>query len=162
MIEEEFNKLIDIVADAFGLSPFELLLKYSHKSSMAKVFLCHIIYHGYPHLKKTFLQRANVSATSFYKGMCHADEAIDDSTEYLCLMNEIRAKVGLQRLKCSVKRSSEPSNTQTMFGFDYSEYDIQRRRNAIKEANEYMRNLCAVGVEPITGCMVKGYRKEHK
>lgn len=149
MTDDDFNNLVAAVAEAFGVSKTEILKKYSQKTSKARYFLCHIIYYGLPHLRRVLLENADISKTAYYKGTAHASEYIKESNEDLCTMNEIREKVGLPRLKDIQTCSAKISNTKTMFGFDYTELDILRYRNACRKAAEYMRGLCSVGRQPL-------------
>lgn len=153
MMEQEFENLLTAVADAFDVPKSEICKKYSD-ACKARQFMCHIIYHGHVHLRKTMIDKADISKTAFYKGVDIADKAIYDSTEDLCLMNEIRAKVGLPKLKRAVTHKDKISNTKVLFGFDYTELDALRLLNACRGAAQYMRGLCSIGRKPIPDGMV--------
>lgn len=149
MMEQEFENLLNAVSESFGVNKSEILKKYSESGIKARQFMCHLIYHGLTHLRRPLLEKAAISRTAFYYGADLADQAIYDSNEDLCIMNEIRVKVGLPRLKRAVCHKARISNTKNLFGFDYTELDELRFRNACRGAMEYMRNLCKIGRKPI-------------
>lgn len=152
MIEDDFESLLTAVAEAFDVPKPEICQKYCTSTVKARNFMCHLIQHGHVHLRNTFIKRADISRVAFYKGVDIADEAIHDYADDLCLMNEIRAKVGLPKLKRAV--THKISDTKTLFGFDYTEADELRFRNACRGARDYMNKLCSIGRKPIPDGMV--------
>lgn len=149
MMEQEFENLLGAVSESFGVKKSEILKKYSDSGIKARQFMCHLIYHGLAHLRRSLLEKAAISRVTFYQGADLADKAIYDSNEDLCIMNEIRVKVGLPRLKRAVNHKANISNTKNLFGFDYTELDERRFRNVCRGAMEYMKKLCNIGRKPI-------------
>lgn len=154
MMEQEFENLLNAVSESFGVKKSEILRKYSESGLKARSFMCHAIYHGLTHLRRPLLEKTSISRFAFYKDVDLADKAIYESNEDLCVMNEIRVKVGLPRLKRAVSHKARISNTKNLFGFDYTELDELRFRNACRGAMEYMRKLCSIGRNPIPDGMV--------
>lgn len=148
MMEEEFEKLLNAVSEDFGISQYELMNPHSQCGKMAKSFLCHIIHYGFPHLKNFFLKKLHTKNTSYMFNVRYAERAMCNSIEYSVRMSEIRSKLGIQRYKRRIKNNIEPSISQRLFGFDYSEDDIYARHAAFRESKAYMQELCSIGHTP--------------
>lgn len=155
MKNEDFEKLLTAVSEVFDVPKLTLLRKATKGKTKPRCFMCHLVYYGLPHLRNALHEKANISKTSFHKGVESADKLIHESSDNLCLMNEIRTRVGLSRLKHSISHFLDTiSDTKRLFGFDYTEEEILRRRAVIRSSNEYMKKLCSIGREPIPEGMV--------
>lgn len=154
MIQDDFDQLLSATAEVFDVPKGEILRKYSQHTSKARWFMAHIIQNGLVHLRKMFIEKSDISRVTFYKGADTADEMIFDSKEDLCLMNEIRERVGLPKLKRAVTHKAKISDTKTLFGFDYTEIDIIKFRYSCIGARDYMNKLCSIGRKPIPDGMV--------
>lgn len=149
MIEDDFNNLLTAVAEVFDVPKGEICRKYCQQTARARWFVAHCIYNGHVHLRNMFMERTDSNAKGFYQYADSADELIHESVEYLSMMNEIRERVGLPKLKHAVRHRDKISHTKTLFGFDYTELDALRLRNACRGAKEHMQKLCKLGRQPI-------------
>lgn len=154
MLEDDFNNLLSAVADVFDVSKSEICRKYCQRTAKARWFVAHCIHDGLVHLRNMFIEKSDCTPMGFYKSFGYADELIREDKSALCLMNEIRSRVGLPKLKHDVRHRDRISNTKTLFGFDYTELDSLRLRNACRNAGEYMQKLCSIGRKPIPDGLV--------
>lgn len=154
MMEKDFYNLLTAVAEVFDVPRAEILMKNKLSAAKARWFVAHCIYHGHVHLRNLFMKMLDVTSQGFYQYAYYADKAIYECAEDLCLMNEIRAKVGLPKLKRAVTHKDKISNTKTLFGFEYTQLDALRFLNACRGAKEYMKKLCSIGRQPIPDGMV--------
>lgn len=154
MITDDFDQLLNATAEVFDVPKNEICRKYCQQTSRARWFVAHCIYNGLVHLRNLFMESTDTTVRGFYQYADSADELIHESSEYLSMMNEIRIRVGLQKLKHAVRHRDKISNTKVLFGFDYTELDALRLRNACRGAKEYMQKLCKLGRKPIPDGMV--------
>lgn len=149
MIKDDFNKLLTAIADTLGVRKKEICDKRSQTTAKARKFLYHIIYNGLPHLEPMMFEQIGITKTGYYKALENAKKMIHESAEDFFLMNEIRVKVELPRLKKNTEIKPKMSATKRMFGFDYDEYVLQRMRSAMFSAKKYMRHKCSYGCRPV-------------
>ena len=154
MIQDDFNQLLTATAEVFDVSRSEICRKYCEHTAKARWFMAHCIHEGLVHLRNLYIERTSCTPSTFFKNVNFADELIHESVDDLCRMNDIRARVGLPKLRHAVMHRDKISNTKTLFGFDYTENDALRLLNACRGAREYMNKLCKLGRQPIPDGMV--------
>lgn len=152
---ETLTDIIKTVSDCTGIRKWDILEGNSKKAEQARKQVCYLIANGFPHLISTMSDCAGIQSAYILKFSNEIESEIKNDTEFQYSMNVIRKRLGLPPVKKDKRRRRKKiSDTKRMFGFDYSESEIEQRHNAIIEANLFMRKYCSYGRKPIDAGMV--------
>lgn len=156
---KEFEELLAHVAEIADVPKKDILDKNSRAGGQARRILCHVIYNAFFHLRESYVEYVRCTKSSFNKNASDADEEIHSDVDVRSMINEVRKRYDLPPLKHAVTYRPVITHTKTLFGFDYTELDALRFRNACRGAKQYMRELCSVGRQPIPEGMVFTQKK---
>lgn len=152
-MNEELTEIISLVSRYTEVPKTEILTGRNHIATKARGFVCHIVRDAYPHLIDPLCEVTERTKTAIMLLAKATEERITGDIDTRVLMNEIRIALRLPTIKPK-QNSCHITDTKTLFGFDYTEEDVQERMVAAHNANVYMAKLCKIGRQPIEAGMV--------
>lgn len=152
---KELAKIISVVSRHMDIKGEDVLFGRSFHASRARGVISFILHEGIPHLLKPFVGATAFSYAGIMASAKEAERRIGKDDEFRILVNEIMADLDMPMIKNPQKSGLQPpSHTKVLFGFNYTESDIKRRRDAIRGTIPFMKEMCAIGRQPIPDGMV--------
>lgn len=153
---EELNQIISAVSRYTEVCKGDIMSGNDRESTKARGFVCHILRDGFPYLLSTFQGKSKMSRQAVYQAARRTDVCIKNDAETRHLMNRIRERMKLLPIKDVECNAKHPyiSPTKRLFGFDYTDKERLRRKNAIISSMRFMDRLCSFGRQPIIDGMV--------
>lgn len=153
---DELNSIIEVVADAMGMSAAALQARCNPHAIAAQRKVCHIVADGFPHLARAARDMFKMDRDEFYAMAREEASILAGDADAMYSMNGMRRELSLPAIKKNRLLTSARaiSATKRMFGFNYTDSELARMHAAMESAASYMGKFCSHGRRPLEPGMV--------
>lgn len=169
---EEISRIIAAISSVTGLSRTDILLDNNSESKYSRHILCYIALRDHTGLCKHLTAMTGFRQSQCFICACESDRLMKEDDTFLQMMNETRQALGLkillpkrastiskrkEKALKELQRKTDRRNQLTLFGFAYSEEDMQEMRAVMESAAVYMNGLCSTGIQDTERILRKSF-----